>query len=41
MKLITRSVLEGEIVMAMRLLGAKSLKDITPDMVECLHEVWK
>ncbi|KAK8846894.1 hypothetical protein IAR55_005984 [Kwoniella newhampshirensis] len=34
-------ILENEIVTAMRLLGLTSLEQITPDMVECLQEIWR
>ena len=38
-KLIT--VMEDEIIMAMRLLGVTKIDEITPGMVECLKEVWR
>ncbi|ORY26687.1 FMN-dependent dehydrogenase-domain-containing protein [Naematelia encephala] len=34
-------ILESEIVMGMRLLGVTKLDQVTPDMVECLQEVWR
>ncbi|WWD22204.1 hypothetical protein CI109_106695 [Kwoniella shandongensis] len=34
-------ILENEIITAMRLLGLTSLDQITPDMVECVQEIWK
>jgi hypothetical protein len=39
--LVPTTVLENEIVTGMRLLGLKSINEITPNMVECLQEVWK
>jgi hypothetical protein len=35
------SVMEDEIIMAMRLLGVRKIDEITPGMVECLKEVWR
>ena len=34
-------VLEAEIVTAMQLMGVRSLKDLRPEMVECLQDIWK
>jgi len=35
------TVMEDEIIMAMRLLGVRKIDEITPGMVECLKEVWR
>lgn len=34
------SVLESEIILGMRLLGAKSISDLKPEMLECIQEGW-
>ena len=35
------SVLESEIIMAMRLLGITRIDEISPKMAECVEEVWR
>jgi hypothetical protein len=38
---VATTVLENEIVTAMRLLGVTSLEQVNPNIVECLQELWK
>lgn len=34
------AVLESEILTAMQLMGVRSLKELRPEMVQCLRDFW-